>query len=64
MLPKYTPDDLITFENEVANIFNNGEIRAPIHLYSNNEIEMIKIFEVVKPRIGCFVPGVHTISAC
>ena len=54
MLPKYTPDDLITFENEVANIFNNGEIRAPIHLYSNNEIEMIKIFEVVKPQDWVF----------
>ena len=54
MLPKYTPRDLRTFENEIANIFNNGEIRAPIHLYSNNEKEMIEIFEVVKPQDWVF----------
>lgn len=54
MLPKYTPEDLISFENEVANIFNKGEIRAPIHLYSNNEEEMIKIFKGVKSQDWVF----------
>lgn len=54
MLPKYTPEDLISFENEVADIFNKGEIRAPIHLYSNNEEEMIQIFKGVKSQDWVF----------
>lgn len=54
MLPKYTPDDLISFEDEVANIFNKGKIRAPIHLYSNNEKKMIEIFEEVRPEDWVF----------
>ena len=31
--------DLINFENEIAGLFNQGKIRAPIHLYSNNETD-------------------------
>ena len=54
MLPEYTPEDLISFENEVADIFNKGEIRAPVHLYSNNEKEMIKIFKGVKSQDWVF----------
>ena len=40
---------LIEFENEVAKRFNEAQIRAPVHLYSNNEKEMIKVFEVIRP---------------
>ena len=40
---------LIEFENEVAKRFNEAQIRAPVHLYSNNEKEMIKLFEVIRP---------------
>ena len=39
---------LIQFENEIASIFNEGKIRAPIHLYSNNENFLIKFFKKVK----------------
>lgn len=35
---------LIAFEDEVARRFNEAEIRAPIHLYSNNEKNMITVF--------------------
>lgn len=42
-----TSASLIEFENRVAQAFNEGKIRAPIHLYSNNESELIKIFEEV-----------------
>ena len=38
---------LIEFEDEVAKRFNAALIRAPIHLYSNNEKEMIKVFESI-----------------
>jgi len=44
MLPK----DLISFEEEIAESFNNAEIRAPIHLYNGNEEKIINIFKNVK----------------
>ena len=44
-----TKDNLIAFEREVADRFNRGEIRAPIHLSGNNEDALIKIFEDVRP---------------
>ena len=37
-------EDLIAFEDEVAARFNAAKIKAPIHLYSENEEQMIKIF--------------------
>ena len=39
-----TKEDLIDFENEIADCFNNALIKAPVHLYHSNEEEMIKIF--------------------
>tara|TARA_Y100000593_G_scaffold93563_1_gene188911 strand:- start:2614 stop:3225 length:612 start_codon:yes stop_codon:yes gene_type:complete len=44
MLPK----ELISFEEEIAESFNNSEIRAPIHLYNGNEEKIIDIFKNVK----------------
>jgi len=41
----YSASQLIDFETEVANLFNTGKIRAPIHLYDGNEEQIIKIFE-------------------
>jgi len=35
---------LIAFETDIAECFNRGEIRAPIHLYCGNEKQMIDIF--------------------
>jgi pyruvate dehydrogenase E1 component alpha subunit len=43
-----TPEDLIAFETEIADIFNAGKIRAPVHLYYGNEAQMIEIFRDVK----------------
>lgn len=45
-----TVEELIAFETEIADEFNNGKIRAPIHLYSGNEAQMIEIFREVKPE--------------
>jgi TPP-dependent pyruvate/acetoin dehydrogenase alpha subunit len=42
--------DLIEFENDIADCFNNAMIKAPIHLYNGNEKEMIEVFK--KQNIG------------
>jgi len=45
-----TAADLIAFEEDIANEFNNSNIRAPVHLYYGNEQQMIDIFEAIKPN--------------
>jgi len=47
MSHSWTVESLIDFESEIAEIFNLGEIRAPVHLYHGNELNLIKIFEKV-----------------
>lgn len=37
--------ELISFEEEIADSFNSGMIKAPIHLYNGNEEQIIKIFQ-------------------
>jgi pyruvate dehydrogenase E1 component alpha subunit len=49
-----TPEELIAFETEIAEIFNAGKIRAPVHLYFGNEKEMIEIFRDVKSQDWVF----------
>ena len=43
-----TTEELIAFEEDIANEFNNSNIRAPIHLYHGNERQLIEIFKSVK----------------
>ena len=38
---------LIDFEREIGNRFNNREIRAPIHLYDGNEEQIMRVFEKI-----------------
>ena len=45
-----TAHDLIIFETEIADLFNAAKIRAPVHLYSGNEEQMIEIFREVRPE--------------
>ncbi len=40
-----TKEDLIKFEEEVAEIFGRGEIRAPVHLRKGREDQLINIFK-------------------
>ena len=47
MKVKLNENELISFEEEVANNFNSAKIKAPVHLYFGNESEIIKIFEDV-----------------
>ena len=39
---------LIAFEKEIADLFNSGKIKAPIHLYHGNENHVIKIFKKIR----------------
>jgi pyruvate dehydrogenase E1 component alpha subunit len=39
-----TKQDMIDFEDEIGHRFNNREIRAPIHLSSGNEDQIIRVF--------------------
>jgi len=47
MNPILTPNDLISFENDIAAAFNQGLIHAPIHLYAGNEKQIIEMFDKV-----------------
>jgi TPP-dependent pyruvate/acetoin dehydrogenase alpha subunit len=43
-----TADELIAFEKEIADGFNAGKIRAPIHLSGGNETQLIEYFRDVR----------------
>ena len=49
-----TPSDLISFEREVADRFERGEIRGPIHLSGGNEEQLIDIFNGVPKSAWVF----------
>ena len=46
-------NQLKAFEKKIASLFNNAKIRSPIHLYSNNEKILIKIFKKIKFTFNC-----------
>jgi pyruvate dehydrogenase E1 component alpha subunit len=47
-LRQWTPEELISFEDDIALEFNSGNIQAPVHLYSGNEKEIIDVFNRVR----------------
>jgi len=49
-----TKEELIAFEEEIAQLFNEGKIRSPIHLDKGCEDELIKVFTQVKPNDWVF----------
>ena len=49
-----TKQELIEFEEKMAEHFNNARIRAPIHLYYGNENELIKIFKDIRSKDWVF----------
>lgn len=49
-----TKEELIAFEREIADVFENGEIRAPVHLSKGNEDALIEIFKIVSPEDWVF----------
>lgn len=44
MRTNLTKDDIVKFEQEIAEVFATGAIRAPVHLRSGREDELIRIF--------------------
>ena len=46
--------ELIKFEDDIANLFNDAKIRSPIHLYSGNEKFLIDFFKKIKKNDWVF----------
>lgn len=42
-----TKEELVNFESEIATLFNSAKIRAPIHLYSGNEEQIMQVFKKI-----------------
>lgn len=53
-LPRWTPEQLVAFEDEVAKRFNAGLIRAPVHLSSGNESQVIDAFASIQANDWVF----------
>jgi pyruvate dehydrogenase E1 component alpha subunit len=47
MITKLSEKDLISFETRIAETFNAGKIRSPIHLYGGNESKMLEVFSSI-----------------
>jgi len=45
---------LISFEEQIAVLFNDGKIRAPVHLYHGNEEKIIEIFKKINKQDWVF----------
>ena len=43
-------EQLIAFEDDIAALFNAGKIRAPVHLYSGNEEQIIASFRPIRAQ--------------
>lgn len=54
MITNLTEKDLVEFETDIAGIFNAAKIRAPVHLYSGNEKEMIEVFRDIRAEDWLF----------
>lgn len=53
-MKKYTCQELIDFETEIGDAFNQSKIKSPIHLYNGNEKQIIELFENVKDEDWVF----------
>ena len=42
-----TKEDLIKFEKQIVSLWEDGQIKAPVHLSHGNEDELIQIFSVI-----------------
>jgi pyruvate dehydrogenase E1 component alpha subunit len=51
---KWTVAGLVAFEAKIAKLFEQGGIRAPIHLSGGNELQLISIFELIKAEDWVF----------
>lgn len=47
-------NELIKFEKNIASIFNQAKIKAPVHLHGGNEQQLIDIFKNIKKQDWVF----------
>ena len=47
-------EELIAFEEDIKKLYEQGKIKAPIHLSGNNEDQLIKIFKKIKKNDWVF----------
>jgi TPP-dependent pyruvate/acetoin dehydrogenase alpha subunit len=53
-MKNYSPTELIKFEEKICKLFNKKKIKAPIHLYHGNEVQIIKVFKKVRKKDWVF----------
>lgn len=53
-LTNWSRDSLVSFETEIAELFNSGQIPAPVHLNYGSEDELIDIFRDVDDQDWIF----------
>ena len=51
---KITKEELISFETNIKQKYEDGEIPAPIHLSKDNEEQLIEIFHYINPNDWVF----------
>jgi pyruvate dehydrogenase E1 component alpha subunit len=49
-----TVEELVAFETDIAECFNNAMIKAPVHLYDGNEKQIIEVFKNIQPEDWVF----------
>jgi TPP-dependent pyruvate/acetoin dehydrogenase alpha subunit len=54
VMTKWTVETLTAFETRIADLFNSGEILAPVHLSDGNEAHLLEIFKHVKSEDWVF----------
>lgn len=50
----WSASELISFENSIAELYNQGKIRSPVHLYNSNEDFLINIFKEITQQDWVF----------
>jgi TPP-dependent pyruvate/acetoin dehydrogenase alpha subunit len=53
-MKSWTIESLKAYETKIADLFNNGAIRAPVHLSDGNEAQLIDLFSKVQPEDWVF----------
>ena len=49
-----TAEQLIAFENNVKELYEQGKVKGPVHLSKNNEEQLIELFEFISPNDWVF----------
>ena len=50
----WSASELISFEDSIAELYNQGKIRSPVHLYNGNEDFLINIFKEITQQDWVF----------